>query len=218
MKWNFQKSLHNRESRDIFFCNPCSNAIPFGFSGKDIYFFWNPYREVKTKGHWEDHYSFFKPERVCTWKFFNARANRDFFSFFFFFLFHGIGVHILSKSRPSSCVLFQPWYKHKGMMKEWSMIFARVCICAGSISVHWIKTIRNIWANDWYFYVAFETVYGREAEKRERKREKEGGGGGGEGGEGTKVSHFSWHPRVFVLSIEPLCSTLRYPKSHVSMH
>lgn len=51
-----------------------------------------------------------------------------------------------------------------------------------------------------------------------REREKEGRGGGREGGEGTKVSHFSWHPRVFVLSIEPLCSTLRYPKSHVSMH
>lgn len=56
-------------------------------------------------------------------------------------------------------------------------------------------------------------------ERGARGREKEGGGGGGgEGGEGTKVSHFSWHPRVFVLSIEPLCSTLRYPKSHVSIH
>lgn len=188
MKWNFQKSLHNRESRDIFFfsCNPCSNTIPFGFGGKDTFFF---FLKSISRSEYEKPFEriailffFFKPERV---KIFRCKSKSKpflpfFLSFFFFpailvvVLSHGIGAHILSKSRPSSCVLFQPWYKHKGMAKEWSMIFARVCICAGSISVHWIKTIRNIWANDWYFYVAFETVvYGNEEREEERRKEEE---------------------------------------------
>lgn len=134
---------------------------------------------MNTKSHLRGSlffFFFFKPERV---KIFRCKSKSKpflpfFLSFFFFPLSHGIGAHILSKSRPSSCVLFQPWYKHKGMAKEWSMIFARVCICAGSISVHWIKTIRNIWANDWYFYVAFETVvYGNEEREEERRKEEE---------------------------------------------
>lgn len=133
---------------------------------------------MNTKSHLRGSLFFFFFLSQSAWKFFDARVSRNLFSLSFFLFFfplsHGIGAHILSKSRPSSCVLFQPWYKHKGMAKEWSMIFARVCICAGSISVHWIKTIRNIWANDWYFYVAFETVvYGNEEREEERRKEEE---------------------------------------------
>lgn len=182
MKWNFQKSLHNRESRDIFFFPAILVVIPFhSDSVAKIYFFF--FLKSISRSEYEKPFEriailffFFKPERM---KIFRCKSKSKpflpfFLSFFFFPLSHGIGAHILSKSRPSSCVLFQPWYKHKGMAKEWSMIFARVCICAGSISVHWIKTIRNIWANDWYFYVAFETVvYGNEEREEERRKEEE---------------------------------------------
>lgn len=165
MKWNFQKWLHNRESRDIFFC-AILVVIPFhSDSVAKIYFFWNPYQEVKTKSHWERITILFSSQSM---KIFQCKSKSRLFLPFFFSWYRGTYFIEISPQfvRFVSTVI----QGHKGMVKEWSMIFARVCICAGSISVHWIKTIRNIWANDWYFYVAFETVYGREA-GNERKRE-----------------------------------------------
>lgn len=165
MKWNFQKWLHNRESRDIFFC-AILVVIPFHFGFSSRYIFFEIHIKKWKRKAIERGSRFFFQARA--WKFFNARVNRDFFSPFFFSWYRGTYFIEISPQfvRFVSTVI----QGHKGMVKEWSMIFARVCICAGSISVHWIKTIRNIWANDWYFYVAFETVYGREA-GNERKRE-----------------------------------------------
>lgn len=106
MKWNFQKWLHNRESRDIFFC-AILVVIPFySDSVAKIYFFWNPYQEVKTKSHWERITILFSSQSM---KIFQCKSKSRLFLPLFFS--HGIGAHILSKSRPSSCVLFQPWYK-----------------------------------------------------------------------------------------------------------
>lgn len=78
----------------FFSCNPCSNTIPFGFSGKDTFFF---FLKSISRSEYEKPFEriailffFFKPERV---KIFRCKSRNLFSLSFFLFFFSSLSWH-----------------------------------------------------------------------------------------------------------------------------
>lgn len=175
---------------------------------------------MNTKSHLRGSLFFFFFLSQSAWKFFDARVETfsPFLSFFFFFssLSWHRGTYFIEIS-PQFVRFVSTVIQAQG---DGERMVNDICTRVHMRGQHFCALNKNDsqYLGQWLIFLR-RFWDGGVRERGARGREKEGGGGGGgEGGEGTKVSHFSWHPRVFVLSIEPLCSTLRYPKSHVSIH